>query len=131
MNTRNLCEEEITLAPQTEIFEEAKRIAAESAGAATDSFVMKNDANQKAFLIAVLTELGCMITAEKDETNTMIATMNMEQAKFLINLECVKNIHKVLIRNYLEEEILAARAAEKEESAASAATPMEFIHTNN
>ena len=124
MNTKNLCEEEITLAPQTEIFEEAKRIAAESAGDATDSFVIKYDDNQKDFLIAVLTELGCMITAEKDETNTMIATMNMEQAKFLINLECVKNIHKVLIRNYLQEEILAARAAEKEESVASAATPM-------
>ena len=99
MNTKNLCEEEITLAPQTEIFEEAKRIAAESAGDAADSFVIKYDTNQKDFLIAILTELGCMITAEKDKTNTMTATMNMEQAKFLINLECVKNIHKVLIRN--------------------------------
>ncbi|MBR2019654.1 MAG: hypothetical protein IKA05_04575, partial [Clostridia bacterium] len=119
-----MCEEEITLAPQTEIFEEAKRIAAESAGAATDSFIMKYDANQKDFLIGVLTEPGCTVTKDKDETNTMTATMNMEQLRFLINLECVKNIHKVLIRNYLEEEILAARAAEKEESAASVATPM-------
>ena len=46
-----MCEEEITLAPQTEIFEEAKRIAAESAGAATDSFVMKYGLGELADII--------------------------------------------------------------------------------
>ncbi|MBR2019361.1 MAG: Ig domain-containing protein [Clostridia bacterium] len=138
MNTKNLCEEEITLAPQTEIFEEAKRIAAESAGDATDSFVMKYDANQKDFLIAVLADLGCTVTEDKDETNTMTATMNMEQLRFLKTLDCIEGVkeNRALPMNHENETVSTmsmaktataqpmAQMSEAEAVATASVTPM-------
>ena len=92
MNTKNLCEEEITLAPQTEIFEEAKRIAQETATDEKFSFTLHYDANQKDFLLSMLETVGAIVEDDDEEGHLLTTQMNMAQLAFIKQLDAVERV---------------------------------------
>ena len=92
MNTKNLCEDEITLAPQTEIFEEAKKIAEKTSEDEKFPFALYYDANQKDFLLSVLQAVGAEVEADDEEGHTLATRMNMTQLKLIKSLDCVERV---------------------------------------
>ena len=92
MNTKNLCEEEITLAPQTEIFEEAKEIAEKTAEDEKFPFALHYDANQKDFLLSVLKTAGAIVEDDDEKGHVLSTWMNMTQLAFIKRLDCVERV---------------------------------------
>ena len=92
MKQNEISADEITLAPPTEIYEMAERIAESSAGDPKYSFIIKYDLNQKDFFFTVLNKMGCVVEKELDSGNKVILTMSMTQLKGIKTLDCVEQV---------------------------------------
>ena len=93
MNVKtNISEEEIILAPQTELFEEAKDIAQSTSADEKYPFMLQYDANQKDFLRSMLQEVGAVVEADDEEGHMLATRMNMTQLAFVKRLDCVERV---------------------------------------
>ena len=101
MNT-NIREEDIVLAPQTEIFDEAKKIADTTANEKKYSYIIKYDANQKEFFLAVVTDVGAIIEEERAEESTVVLLVNPEQLDFLKTVNCIDRVQANTLRQRLK-----------------------------
>ena len=88
----NISENEIVLAPPTELIEEAKEIAQNTKSDEKFPFALQYDANQKDFLLSMLETVGAIVE-DDDEDGHMLATMmNMTQLAFIKRLDCVERV---------------------------------------
>ena len=74
MNT-NIREEDIVLAPQTEIFDEAKEIAQNTGADEKFPFFLQYDANQKDFLLSVLQTVGAIVEMKRLATGKLMSNL--------------------------------------------------------
>ena len=102
----NICEDEIILAPPTELFEMAEEIAKSTQTDEKFPFTIHYDANQKDFLLSLL-QISEAIVEDNDEENHLIsALMNMRQMTFIKHLDCTNRISTDEgINPFLTEEI--------------------------
>ena len=87
----NVIEDEIVLAPETELFEEAKAIAQTTVAAEKFPFTLQYDANQKEFLLSMLETVGAVVE-DDEEGNKLKTRMNMTQLAFIKRLDCVERV---------------------------------------
>ena len=88
----NVSEEEIVLASETELFEEAKAIAQTTVAAEKFPFTLQYDANQKEFLLSMLETVGAVVEADDEEGHKLNTRMNMTQLAFIKRLDCVERV---------------------------------------
>ena len=103
----NIREEDIVLAPQTEIFDEAKEIAQNTGADEKFPFFLQYDANQKDFLLSVLQTVGAIVENDDEEGHMLSTRMNMTQLAFIKRLDCVERVRTHEGRNAM----LAGEAA--------------------
>ena len=122
----NVSEEEITLAPPTELFDEAKEIAKNTVGDEKFPFMLHYDANQKEHLLSMLGMVGAIVEDDDDDGHVLSTMMNMTQLAFIKRLDCIERVQtdEGEVHNpFLMEE--AAQPAATMAAVASAA-PMEM-----
>ena len=88
----NISEEEIILAPPAELFDEAKEIAQNTVADEKYPFGLQYDANQKAFLLSMLQDVGAIVEYDDEEGRTLSTMMNMAQLAFVKQLDCVERV---------------------------------------
>ena len=88
----NINEEEITLVPPTDLFEEAKEIADNTKEDEKYPFVLQYDANQKDFLISILQAVDAIVESDDDDGYKLSTLMNMSQLEFIKGLDCVEGV---------------------------------------
>ncbi|MBQ7348223.1 MAG: hypothetical protein IJW55_09720, partial [Clostridia bacterium] len=79
----NISEEEIVLAPPTELFDEAKEIAQNTIAEEKFPFALQYDANQKEFLLSLLQIVGAIVEDDDEESHVLATMMNMTQLAFI------------------------------------------------
>ena len=84
--------EELTLAPNTALLEEAKAIAENTKADKKYPFDLQYDANQKDFLLSILNTVGAIVENDNCETRVLSTFMNMSQLAFIKRLECVQKV---------------------------------------
>ena len=125
----NISEEEIILAPPTELFEEAREIAQNTTADTKYPFTLQYDANQKAFLLTMLQEVGAVVEAEDDDGHTLDTRMNMTQLAFIKRLDCVERVRTDEgLKPFLAEEAVSPKAVEAE---TPVETPVETVAQQN
>ncbi|MBO7274320.1 MAG: Ig domain-containing protein, partial [Clostridia bacterium] len=92
METKNMNEEEIVLAPPTELFDEAMEIAQNTTGDEKFPFALQYDANQKEFLLSMLEMVGAIVEDDDEEGHMLNTRMNMTQLAFIKRLDCVERV---------------------------------------
>lgn len=88
----NGSEEEIILAPPTELFDEAKEIVQTTVDDEKFSFMIQYDANQKDFLLSLLETVGAIVEDDDEKGRTLSTQMNMTQLTFMKRLDCVERV---------------------------------------
>ena len=88
----NVSEEEIILAPPAELFDEAKEIAQNTVADEKYPFGLQYDANQKAFLLSMLQDVGAIVEYDGEEGRTLSTMMNMVQLVFVKKLDCIEKV---------------------------------------
>ena len=88
----NVREEEIVLAPPTELFDEAKEIAQNTASDEKFPFTLQYDSNQKEFLLSMLGTVGAIVENDDEEGHVLATMMNMTQLAFIKRLDCVERV---------------------------------------
>ena len=68
----NVSEEEITLAPPVELFDEAKEIAQSTLSDEKFPFALQYDSNQKEFLLSMLEAVGAIVEDDDDDGYTCL-----------------------------------------------------------
>ena len=89
MKNKKIGAEEITLAPTTEIYNEAHKIALETTTEEKFPFVLDYDANEKETLLSMLNEVGAEIEKDSATHASISVRMNMTQLKLVKGLDCV------------------------------------------
>ena len=106
INSNDLGVEELCLAPEIELYEEAEKIADRSVNDPKYLFSVKYDPNQKDFLMTVLTKLCGVVKEENEEGSILVLSVNMQQLQFLKTLDCVERVREVPL---VSPELLALR----------------------
>ena len=88
----NVGEEEITLAPHTELIEEAKKIAQNTKSDEKFPFALQYNANQKEFLLSMIKTAGAIVEDDDEEGHVLATMMNMTQLAFIKQLDCVERV---------------------------------------
>ena len=88
----NVGEEEITLAPPTELIEEAKEIAQNTKFDEKFPFALQYNANQKEFLLSMIKTAGAIVEDDDEEGHVLATMMNMTQLAFIKQLDCVERV---------------------------------------
>ena len=88
----NVGEEEITLAPPTELIEEAKKIAQNTKSDEKFPFALQYNANQKEFLLSMIKTAGAIVEDDDEEGHVLATMMNMTQLAFIKQLDCVERV---------------------------------------
>jgi len=88
----NVSEEEITLAPPVELFDEAKEIAQSTLSDEKFPFALQYDSNQKEFLLSMLETVGAIVEDDDDDGHVLATMMNMTQLAFIKQLDCVERV---------------------------------------
>ena len=88
----NVSEENIILAPPTELFDEAKEIAQTTVGDEKFPFELQYDSNQKEFLLSMLEAVGAIIENDDDNGHILATMMNMTQLAFIKQLDCIERV---------------------------------------
>ena len=86
----NVSEEEIVLAQPTELYDEAREIAQNTNADEKFPFTLQYDANQKEFLLSMLSEAGAIVEGDDEENHILSTMMNMTQLAFIKRLDCVE-----------------------------------------
>ncbi len=86
----NINEEEIVLAPPTELFKEAERIAETTQEEEKFTFFLKYDLNEKDFLKSLIEKAGANV--ESVDGDTLKVLMNMSQLALIKSLDCVERV---------------------------------------
>ena len=111
----NISEEEIVLAPPTELFDEAKDIAQNTTAEEKFPFALQYDANQKEFLLSLLQTAGSIVENDDEEGHVLATMMNMTQLAFIKRLDCVERVRTDEGLNpFLAEEAVSPKAVEAE-----------------
>ena len=92
MKENEIRAEDISLAPPTDLFEEAKKIAETTANEDKFIFILQYDANQIDFLMSVLKAVGAEVILFNEEAYTLDAFMNMKQLAFVKPLDCIERV---------------------------------------
>ncbi len=125
----NISEEEIVLAPPTELFEEAKDIAQNTTAEEKFPFALQYDANQKEFLLSLLQTAGAIVENDDEEGHVLATMMNMTQLAFIKRLDCVERVRTDEGLNpFLAEEAVSPKAVEAE---TPVETPVETVAQQN
>ena len=88
----NVSEEEIVLAPPTELYDEAKEIAQNTTDDEKFPFMLHYDANQKEHLLSMLGMVGAIVEDDDDDGHVLATMMNMTQLAFIKQLDCVERV---------------------------------------
>ena len=80
----NVSEEEIVLAPPTELFEEAREIAQNTKSDEKFPFTLQYDSNQAEFLLSLLETVGAIVEENNEEKHTISTMMNMTHSLFVL-----------------------------------------------
>ena len=88
----NISEEDIILAPPTELFEEAKNIEQNTKADEKFPFVLQYDSNEKEFLLSILQTAGAIVENDDEEGHIIATMMNMTQLAFIKRLDCVERV---------------------------------------
>ena len=125
----NISEEEIVLAPPTELFDEAKDIAQNTTAGEKFPFALQYDANQKEILLSLLQTVGAIVENDDEEGHVLATMMNMTQLAFIKRLDCVERVRTDEGRNpFLAEEAVSPEAVEAE---TPVETPVETVAQQN
>ena len=101
----NVSEEDIILAPPTELYDEAKEIAQNTTDDEKFPFILQYDANQKDHLQSMLQMVGAVVEDDDEEGHKLSARMNMTQLAFIKRLESVERVMTNEVHNpFLMEE---------------------------
>ena len=95
----NISEEEIILAPPTELIEEAKEIAQSTLSDEKFPFALQYDSNQKEFLLSMLETVGAIVENDDDDGHVLTTMMNMTQLAFIKRCNCVEKVKTDAVRN--------------------------------
>ena len=118
----NVSEDDIILAPPTELYDEAKEIAQNTTDDAKFPFILQYDANQKDHLRSMLQMVGAVVEDDDEEGHKLFTRMNMTQLAFIKRLESVERVMTNEVHNpFLMEE--AERLATVAETTATVAEP--------
>ena len=82
----NVSEEEITLAPPVELFDEAKEIAQSTLADEKFPFALQYDSYQKEFLLSMLEAVGAIVENDDDDGHILATVMNMTQLALIKQL---------------------------------------------
>ena len=125
VETTNINEEEIILAPPLELIEGAKEIAQNTISDEKFSFALHYDTNQKEFLLSMLETVGAIVENDDEEGYILATTMNMTQLAFIKRLDCVERVKT-------EEDSNSQRKEEIEKLNSNAKAPFENValHTD-
>ena len=88
----NVGEEEIVLAPPTELIDEAKEIAQNTTDGEKFPFILQYDVNQKDDLQSMLQMVGAIVEDDDEEGHMLSTRMNMTQLAFIKRLDCVERV---------------------------------------
>ena len=91
-NNKMGVEEEFYLAPETGLFEEAKRVGQKTIEDERFDFALLYDVNEREFLYKLLQSLDVDIISENENENVLNVHMNMQQLKFIKGLDCIKRV---------------------------------------
>ena len=109
----NVGEEELVLAPPTELIDEAKEIAQNTTDDEKFPFILKYDVNQKDALQSMLQMVGAVVEDDDEEGHMLSTRMNMTQLALIKRLESVERVMTNEVHNpFLMEE--AKQLAEAE-----------------
>ena len=113
MKENEIHAEDISLAPPTDLFEEAKKIAETTANEDKFIFILQYDANRIDFLMSVLKAVGAEVILLNEEAYTLDAAMNMTQLAFVKPLDCIERVstHEELKIAIPDEEIVTGTIA--------------------
>ena len=92
MNEKEMGANEIYLAPQTEVFDQAAEIAQTTVADTKYPFTLEYDLNEKEYLLSVLNAAGAVVTEENDSANSMTVSMNMSQLRLIKSLDCITRV---------------------------------------
>ena len=93
MNNNSIfSEEEIVLAPPTELLDEAKEISLNTIHDEKFPFVLHYNPNQKNFLLSLLGALCAIIEENNEECHTISTWMNMTQLAFIKRSNCIERV---------------------------------------
>ena len=85
-------EEEIVLAPPTELLDEAKEISLNTIHDEKFPFVLHYNPNQKNFLLSLLGALCAIVEEDNEECHTISTWMNMTQLAFIKRSNCIERV---------------------------------------
>lgn len=85
-------EEEIVLAPPTELFDEAKTIEQNTRADEKFPFALQYDPNEKDFLESMLQKVGAIMESDDEEGHVLSTRMNMTQLAFIKQLDAVERV---------------------------------------
>ena len=88
----NMYEEEIILAPHTELLDEATEISQSTMSDEKFFFALQYDTNQKEFLLSMLGTVGAIVENDDEEGHILATMMNMTQLAFIKHLDCVERV---------------------------------------
>lgn len=89
-NNSILGEEEIVLAPTTELLDEAKEISLNTIHDEKFPFVLHYNPNQKNFLLSLLGAVCAIVEENNEECHTISTWMNMTQLAFIKHSNCIE-----------------------------------------
>ena len=111
----NVSEEEIVLAPPTQLFDEATDIAHNTSSDEKLPFTLKYDANKKEFLLSILKTAGALVEYDDEDGHTLSTMMNMTQLAFIKRLDCVERVKAEKKTNpFLDDEINSSNMVSNE-----------------
>ena len=84
--------EELTLEPQTKLYEKAINIAEKSSGKEKYPLVLEYDLNDEEFLLSMLDASGAVVGEKTDGKGEMTASLNEAQLKFIKGLDCIYGV---------------------------------------
>lgn len=88
----NIIEDEIVLAPQTQLFDEAMKILNNTKTDEKFLFALQYDEFQKETLISVLQHLGVIIENIDEKNHILYANINMTQLAFIKRSNCIERV---------------------------------------
>lgn len=83
--------ETISLAPRTEVLEEAKTLAKTNEAQQKYCFLLKYD-QEKEFLLDVLSLMDCKVEKDLKAKNALVVYLSMDQLKLVKTLECIESV---------------------------------------
>ena len=89
-NTSIFGEEEIVLAPPTELLDEAKEISLNTIHDEKFPFVLHYNPNQKNFLLSLLGAVCAIVEDDNEDCHTISTQMNMTQLAFIKRSNCIE-----------------------------------------